>query len=62
MRTKKGYSADYWTAEDYVNEYLPEVKKRSRLWNCKLRVADQALWGLSVSRRVEKIIAKSEQA
>lgn len=61
MRTSKGYSADYWTAEDYVNEYLPTVKERSKLWSCKLRSADQALWGLSVSRRVGKIIAKSEQ-
>ena len=58
-RQSKDYRSDDWTAAEYVDEYLPKVKERSRRWGCTLRNADQALWGLSVKRRVEELIAKS---
>jgi len=53
------YRADDWTAKSYVEKYLPKVKAQSKDWDCSLRDADRALWGLSVSRRIEKVIAKT---
>ena len=52
---RKYDSAD-WTAKEYVEEFLPQVKERSRIWNSSLRAADQALWGLSVERWHEQVI------
>jgi len=59
---KKKYSTDDWTAKEYVDEYLPAARKYKDEWKRTLRETDQALWGLSVNRRVEKIIKKSEEA
>lgn len=53
------YNADDWTASDYIDEYLPAIKRQSERWGCTLRDADRALWGLSVSRRIEEVITSS---
>jgi len=60
-KRKKKYSTDDWTAKGYVEEYLPRVGERKGEWKRTLRETDQALWGLSVNRRVEKVIKKSEE-
>jgi hypothetical protein len=60
-RKKKKYSTDDWTAKTYVDEYLPRVRERKEQWSRTLRETDQALWGLSVNQRIEKIIKKSEE-
>ncbi|HXB61791.1 MAG TPA: hypothetical protein VNU94_02920 [Acidobacteriaceae bacterium] len=49
-------TTDGWTAQKYVDEFLPVVIKQSEKWNCSLRNADKALWGLSVKRRFEEIL------
>jgi hypothetical protein len=59
-KEKSKYNTEDWTAETYVDEYLPKVKARQGEWKRTLRETDQALWGLSVNRRVEKVIKKSE--
>jgi hypothetical protein len=61
-KKKKKYSTDDWTAKSYVDEYLPRVRERKAQWSRTLRETDQALWGLSVNQRIEKVIKKSEQA
>jgi hypothetical protein len=61
-RESEDYNADDWTAENYLSEYLPKVSARADRWDCSLRDADRALWGLSVHRRVQSIIDKSEEA
>jgi hypothetical protein len=48
-----------WTADNYFKEYLPCVRKRSKRWRCSLRNADRALWGLSVDKRIKKVIKKA---
>ena len=53
------YTTEDWTAEEYVNEYLPKVKAYSEQEGCSLRDADRALWGLSVQEHIENIISKS---
>jgi len=53
------YSADDWTADDYLNEYLPKIKEYSKALACDLRTIDRVLWGLSVNRRIEKLIENS---
>jgi len=53
------HSADDWTAKDYINEYLPRVKEQRDSWECTLRDTDRALWGISVARRMDEIIRKS---
>jgi hypothetical protein len=53
---KNKYSTNNWTPEDYVDEYLPRVKKHSKSWGCTLRNADRALWGLSVNKRIKEVI------
>lgn len=58
---KKKYSTDDWTAKAYVEEYLPRVRERKKEWSRTLRETDRALWGLSVNRRIEKTIKKSEE-
>ena len=60
-KIKEKYSTGDWTAKGYVNEYLPRVSEYKDRWKKTLRETDQALWGLSVNRRVEKIIKKSEE-
>jgi hypothetical protein len=49
-------NADDWTADRYVQEYLPKVEEQRKHWNCTLRQADQALLGLSVRNEINKII------
>jgi endonuclease III len=61
-KKKEKYSTDDWTAKSFVDEYLPRVRERKAQWSRTLRETDQALWGLSVNQRIEKIIRKSEQA
>jgi hypothetical protein len=61
-KEKRKYSTDDWTAKGYVDEYLPRVWERREQWGRTLRETDQALWGLSVNQRIEKIIKKSDQA
>lgn len=51
--------AESWTAEDYFNRYLPRVKDYCEQWECTLRQADQALWGLSVSESIDEIEKKA---
>jgi len=60
-KEKSKYNTEDWTAETYVDEYLPKVKARQDEWKRTLRETDQALWGLSVNRRVEKVIKRSEE-
>jgi hypothetical protein len=55
------HSTEDWTAREYWNEYVPQVKKQSEAWGCTLRDADRALWGLSVRGRVDEIIDKTEK-
>ena len=45
-----------WTVEDYIARYLPKVKECSERWGRPLRQTDQALWGLSVHKRIEEIL------
>jgi thermostable 8-oxoguanine DNA glycosylase len=52
----KNFNTYDWTAEDYLLEYLPKVRECSERWGRTLRDTDRALWGLSVSRRIEQII------
>jgi len=56
---RKGHNAGDWTAKDFIVEYLPKVKERAKLWNCSLRNADRALWGQSVRRDIEEVVASS---
>ena len=51
----KPLKADRWTAERYFREYLPKVKEHCGQWDCSLRQADRALWGLSVRDQIKKI-------
>jgi hypothetical protein len=55
------FSTNDWTTEDYLNEYLPKVVAVSEQWGRSLRETDQALWGISVSRRIENIIASAKK-
>jgi hypothetical protein len=55
------YNTDDWTASDYFSDFLPIVREQSRDLRCTLRIADQALWGLSVSRRIERVIDMSDK-
>ncbi len=59
-KSKNRYSTDDWTAAEYFNKFLPEVRKRSQEWSCTLRDADRALWGLSVNKDIEETIAIKE--
>jgi hypothetical protein len=45
-----------WNVERYFDEYLPMVKEYSDIWDCTLRDADRALWGLSVRNNMKKKI------
>lgn len=58
---RREYNSIDWTAKTYLEEYLPKVRERQKLWGCTLRETDRALWGLSLNRRVEKVIKKSEK-
>jgi hypothetical protein len=58
-RRPKNFSTYDWTTEDYLNEYLPKVRAVSEQWGRSLRETDRALWGISVSKRIEKIIASA---
>lgn len=58
-RNLRNYSTYDWTIEDYINEYLPRVREISNQWGRSLRETDRALWGISVSRRINQIITKS---
>lgn len=53
------YTTEYWTPTEYLNEFLPNVEQHSKRWCCDLRKADQALWGLSVERDIQRIITNS---
>jgi len=55
------YNTEDWTAKEYVEDYLPKVNERKEKWKRSLRETDQVLWGLSVNRRIEKVIKKSEE-
>jgi endonuclease III len=48
-------NTDSWTAEQYFEEYLPRVKEQCGQWDCTLRQADRALWGLSVRDQIKNI-------
>lgn len=58
---RKKYDTDDWTEKDYIDEYVPIVKKCSERWGCTLRDADRALWGLSVNKQIEDFIAKNKR-
>jgi hypothetical protein len=58
-RRPRNFSTADWTTEDYLKEYLPKVRAVSEQWGRSLRETDQALWGISVSKRIEKIIASA---
>jgi hypothetical protein len=53
------YDTSHWTPPDYIYEFLPKVRECSERWGCSLRNADRALWGLSISKQGEKIIANA---
>jgi hypothetical protein len=57
----KDYSTNDWTAESYIGEYLPRVKKCAERWGRTLRDTDRVLWGLSVSQRIEELIESSKE-
>jgi hypothetical protein len=61
-KEKSKYNTEDWTAKTYVDEYLPKVKECKGEWKRTLRETDQALWGFSVNRRIEKVIKKSEES
>jgi hypothetical protein len=48
--------ADGWTAERYLKVYLPKVREYCGQWDCTLRRADRALWGLSVRDQMNEMI------
>ena len=50
------HNTEHWTAEDYIAEYLPRVKKQAHGWGCDLRDADRALWGISVRNGITRIL------
>jgi hypothetical protein len=50
------HNTEVWTANDYIADYLPCIKKQADLWGCTLREADRALWGLSVKEGIDKMI------
>jgi hypothetical protein len=54
LQEAKKLSADDWTASTYMKEYLPKVREQQVLWDCSLRDADRALWGLSVRKRINE--------
>lgn len=56
----RNYSTYDWTTEDYVSEYLPRIREVSKQWGRSLRDTDRALWGISVSRRIERIKASNQ--
>ncbi len=58
---RKEHNAGDWTAKGYIDEYLPKVKERAEVWGCSLRDADRALWGQSVSRNIDAVIASSRE-
>jgi hypothetical protein len=59
-RERADYNTGDWSAANYLMEYLPKVRALAESWNCSLRDADRALWGLSVRRRVEELIQSSK--
>jgi len=58
-RKSRKCNTDDWNADDYIAEYLPRVKECRKRWGRTLRECDRALWGLSVSGRMEQIIKQS---
>ena len=56
----RNYSTNDWTAKDYIEDYLPRARQISKQWGRTLRETDRALWGISVSRRIERIIASNQ--
>lgn len=56
-------TTDRWTAADYVSEFLPAVQNfRKRHSHLSLRQADQALWGISLNTRIERLIEGASTA
>lgn len=56
---RREHSADSWTVEEYLDEFLPAIQRQGVEWGCELREADRALWGLSARLRALEIINKS---
>jgi hypothetical protein len=54
------YRAEDWRVDEYIEYYLPRVLAVRKQWNRCLRKTDQALWGISVSRRIDEIIHAAE--
>lgn len=50
------HNTEDWTANDYIAEYLPQVKQQAHIWGCTLRDADRALWGLSVRNGIAGMV------
>jgi hypothetical protein len=59
---RNDYSTGDWTEESYVKEFLPRVRKVSEQWDRGLRETDQALWGMSVNKRIKAIIKEAAKA
>lgn len=54
-------TTDRWTVEEYFERFLPAVRECAMGWNCTLRNADRALWGLSVSKQMADIICRTRK-
>jgi hypothetical protein len=60
-RRPRVFRAEDWSAEEYLEHYLPPVLAIGKTVSRCLRKTDQALWGISVSRRIDKIIRVSRR-
>jgi len=58
MNNADRYNTSVWDAETYWQEFLPRVREYAG--DQTLRESDQALWGLSVARRVQQILEQAE--
>jgi hypothetical protein len=54
---RRTYTTDAWSVQDYIELYLPAVKKQRDEWKRDLRQTDRALWGISVNGDVKKLVA-----
>ena len=49
-------TTDEWTSTTYISEFLPAVEDfRKQHSHLSLRQADQALWGMSLNKRIVRM-------
>jgi hypothetical protein len=54
-------TTDKWTAKRYMEVFLDAVKKFGKQHELSLREADQALWGISLNRRIVRITEEASR-